>query len=97
MAEADVVVLVVPEVILFEDRDFLKAHKHIFKREDNVGAPPSGFATGVSSLVVRGKSWLFFTEKDCTGTPTIVQPGAYKTVQEVGIPNDRILSLKPAD
>jgi len=94
MPEADVVV---SEVIIFEDKDFLKAHKHIFQREDDIGAPPSGFASGVSSLVVRGKPWVFFAEKDCTGPATTVKPGAYNRVQLVGIPNDRIRSLRPAD
>ena len=96
-----------PEVILFEHRFFRGRHIHVFQDEPNLADPGAAGAssTGLlndftSSMVVKGKNWTFFEDKNFKERPVTVKPDAYKEVELAGLRNDKITSLrvtKPGD
>jgi hypothetical protein len=96
------------EVILFEHKFFRGRHKHVFgpegesdlnKPEDNV------FFKLTSSMVVKGKPWLFYPRQDfevggpppAWDTPIEVGPGVYETTQQANpkLIDNKIQSLQP--
>lgn len=47
-----------------------------------------------SSIVIHEGTWTFCTDADMQGTCQVLGPGNYGWVEDVGIPNDTISSLK---
>ena len=84
-------------VILFEHANFRGAHKHVFQAEANLNADGDDFFNDkTSSIVVLDGRWTFFVDSNFVGeVGGILGPGSYAFVENVGIPNDRISSLRP--
>jgi hypothetical protein len=89
-----------PEVILFEHRNFQGDHKHIFEpgEEDLNGPFDKRFANKTSSIVVKGtKSWLIYPKQNHTGGAREVRPGRWKTTEAAhkDLKDNEVQSLEP--
>jgi len=87
-------------VILFEHANFRGEHKHVFQAEPNLDAPEDNyFNDRVSSIAVIWARWEFFRRPNFVNLyPSILAPAAalYPWVEDLGIQNDDISSLRPA-
>ncbi|MDU2895703.1 MAG: beta/gamma crystallin-related protein [Clostridium sp.] len=88
-------------IILFKHANFHGDHKHIFNMENNLNADDDNdFNDEVSSIAVIQGTWEVFYNSEYgdiakSGTKSIsLPPGLYKNVEEVGIINDKISSLR---
>jgi hypothetical protein len=83
--------------ILFEDGHFHGQHKHVFSDEPNLNAVDDSFFNDrTSSIVVISGNWEFFRNSGFDGRyPTVLGPGLYPAVTDVGIANDDLSSLRP--
>lgn len=83
-------------IILFEHSNFHGAHKHVFADEPNLDAGDDNFFNDrTSSFVILEGVWQFFRDRDF-GNPASnpLGPGLYSWVENVGIPNDSVSSLR---
>ncbi|WP_425341931.1 beta/gamma crystallin-related protein [Amycolatopsis coloradensis] len=86
-----------PHVILFEHVRFHGAHKHVFVAEPNLNASDDRFFNDkVSSAVVLDGRWAFFRHGNFSDLLGVLGPGNYPSLQDVGIANDAVSSLRPA-
>lgn len=84
------------QVILFEHKEMHGAHKHLFASEPNLNAPDDNFFNDrLSSFVIVSGQWQFFEHADYQGAASAVfGPGVYHWVEDVGIKNDSVSSVK---
>ena len=88
--------LVQQGVILFENASFHGNHKHILMANGNLGSSiDNSFNDRTSSIAVLSGIWTFY--KDATFQTFMAElgPGAYPSVEAVGIANDALSSLQP--
>lgn len=83
-------------VILFQNKNFHGAHKHVFNQENNLNADgDNSFNDSVSSLVVLSGNWRFFRNSGFDDDyPVILGPGLYPSVQDVNIRDNDMSSLQ---
>jgi Beta/Gamma crystallin len=86
-------------VILFEHASFRGAHRHVFNAEQNLNADDDDdFNDSVSSIVVISGNWQFFRNSNFDDDyPSILGPGIYSWVEDYGIRNDDMSSLRTVD
>ncbi len=84
------------EIVLFEHVNFHGAHKHLFGSEPNLAAPDDSYLNDkISSFVIVAGTWQFFRDINYTGPASnVFGPGRYVWVENVGIPNDSISSVR---
>ena len=84
------------EIILFEHINFHGAHKHLYGSESNLAASDdSSFNDKISSFVINSGTWQFFRDTNFAGpASTVLGPGRYNWVENFGIPNDSISSVR---
>jgi Beta/Gamma crystallin len=84
------------EIVLFQHINFRGVHKHLYGSEPNLAAPDDNqFNDLVSSFVITSGSWQFFTHVNFTGPASnVFGPGRYNWVENVGIPNDSVSSVR---
>jgi hypothetical protein len=84
-------------VILFEHANYHGAHKHVLRDEANLNASDDHFFNDkVSSLVVFSGQWEFFRDYDFQNPyGAVLSKGIYPFVENVGIKNDDMSSLRP--
>lgn len=84
------------EIVLFEHANYHGTHKHLYGSESNLNAGDDRvFNDKVSSFVIREGMWQFFRDANFTGPASnILGPGNYNWVENVGIPNDSVSSVK---
>ena len=83
-------------VILFENANFHGNHKHILMANGNLGSSiDNSFNDKTSSIAVLSGSWAFYKDATFRTFMAELQPGAYPSVQAVGIANDALSSLQP--
>jgi Beta/Gamma crystallin len=84
------------EIILFEHINFHGAHKHLYGSESNLAAGDDSFFNDkLSSFVITSGTWQFFRDINFTGPASIVLGiGRYNWVENFGIPNDSISSVR---
>jgi hypothetical protein len=84
------------EIVLFEHINFHGAHKHLFGSEHNLAASDDNFFNDkISSFVILSGRWQFFRDINFTGqTSNVFGPGRYNWVENVGIPNDSVSSIR---
>lgn len=81
--------------VLFEHANFHGDHRHIFAAETNLG--DNGFNDTTSSIVIESGSWAFYRDSQFDGNyPPVLGPGIYPWVEDVGIKNDDMSSLRPS-
>ena len=80
-------------VILYQHIDYRGQHKHIIGRnEDNLHR--DGWGDRVSSIQVLGGVWDFFEHINGGGRRVRLGPGSYRWVENVGIRNDSLSSIR---
>ena len=88
--------LVQQGVILFENASFHGNHKHILMANGNLGSSiDNSFNDRTSSIAVLSGSWIFYKDATFRTFMAELQPGAYPSVEAVGIANDALSSLQP--
>lgn len=79
-------------VELFRDADFEGRSVEVGTTEPSF---PFAFNDRVSSLIVRGGPWMFYTSVNFNGEVAILEPGVYPTAAETELPDDSISSMRP--
>lgn len=80
-------------VILYEHIDFRGNHKHIIGR-DEPNFHRDGWGDRVSSIQVLVGRWEFCQHVNYGGRRAILGPGSYRWVENVGIRNDTLSSVR---
>ncbi len=84
-------------VVLFENAGFHGNHKHVLMANGNLGSPTdNSFNDRTSSIAVLSGTWIFYRDATFQTFLAELQPGAYPSVEAVGIANDAVSSLQPA-
>ena len=82
-----------PQIIAFDNEDFLGDHIHIFGNMKDLGK----WGNSISSLVILSGTWEFFDDEDFTGTSLgRLGPGMYANVADKGLKNNSISSVRLA-
>jgi hypothetical protein len=89
-------------VILFEHSGFFGAHKHVFRKLNDLHRPGHGddpdMNDKTSAIVILEGSWEFFRDKDFENTLGTLDPGLYPSIDQLGPKsNDSISSLRPVN
>jgi len=84
------------EIVLFEHSNFRGAHKHLYGSESNLDSPDDKFFNDkISSFVVLSGTWQFFRDINFAGPASnVFGPGRFNWVEDVGIPNDSVSSVR---
>ncbi len=84
------------EIILFEHINFHGAHKHLYGSEANLAAADDNFFNDkISSFVITSGRWQFFRDINYSGPASgVFGPGRYNWVENVGISNDSVSSVR---
>lgn len=95
------------EILLFDDANFGGVHTHLFEsvpdlnKEASLGVNvlPNGIGTAyskiVSSFVIKSGRWAFYTGPNYQKkVGADFGPGRYNWVEDLGIPNDSIQSIR---
>ena len=84
------------EIILFEHINFHGAHKHLYGSESNLAAGDDNFFNDrLSSFVITSGTWQFFRDINFSGPASnVFGPGRYNWVENIGIPNDTVSSIR---
>ena len=83
----------VPQIVAFDNEEFLGDHIHIFGNMKDLGK----WGNSISSMVILAGTWEFFDDEDFTGTSLRkLGPGAYADVTKHGLKNNSISSVRLA-
>jgi hypothetical protein len=82
----------VPQIIVFDNEDFLGDHTHIFGNMKDLGK----WGNSISSMVILSGTWEFFDDEDFKGTKMgeAFGPGMYPDVAAKGLKNNSISSVR---
>jgi hypothetical protein len=82
-----------PQIIAYDNEDFLGDHMHIFGDMRDLGK----WGNSISSLVILSGTWEFFDDEGFTGTSMgTLGPGMYANVADKGLKNNSISSVRRA-
>jgi len=83
-------------LVLFEHRNFHGNHKHLFRSIDTLDAgDDNSFNDKTSSFVILEGRWQFFRDSHFSNPASnVFGPGLYDWVEDHGVPNDSISSVK---
>jgi hypothetical protein len=82
-----------PQIVAFDNEDFLGDHVHIFGDMKDLGK----WGNSISSLVILSGTWEFFDDEGFTGTSMgTLGPGMYANVADKGLKNNSISSVRRA-
>jgi hypothetical protein len=82
-----------PQIVAFDNEDFLGDHVHIFGDMKDLGK----WGNSISSLVILSGTWEFFDDENFTGTSMgMLGPGMYANVADKGLKNNSISSVRRA-
>ena len=83
----------VPQIVAFDNENFLGDHVHIFGDMRDLGK----WGNSISSMVILSGTWEFFDDENFTGTPMgTLGPGMYANVTDKGLKNNSISSVRLA-
>jgi Beta/Gamma crystallin len=83
----------VPQIVAFDNEDFLGDHTHIFGNMKDLGK----WGNSISSMVILAGTWEFFDDEDFKGTSLgKLGPGTYADVTKHGLKNNSISSVRLA-
>ena len=81
----------IPQIVAFDKDSLLGDHIHIFGNTPDLGK----WNNSISSMVILAGHWEFFDEKDFKGKNMgTLGPGVYLRVQDHGIKDDSISSIR---
>jgi hypothetical protein len=82
-----------PQIVAFDNEDFLGDHIHIFGDMKDLGK----WGNSISSMIILSGTWEFFDDEDFKGTKMgEYGPGMYANVADKGIKNNSISSIRMA-
>ena len=82
-----------PQIVAFDNENFLGDHFHIFGDMRDLGK----WGNSISSMVILSGSWEFFDDENFTGTKMgELGPGTYADVTKHGLKNNSISSVRLA-
>jgi hypothetical protein len=82
-----------PQIVAFNNEDFLGDHIHIFGNMKDLGK----WGNSISSMVILSGTWEFFDDENFTGTSMgTLGPGSYADVTKHGLKNNSISSVRLA-
>jgi hypothetical protein len=82
-----------PQIVTFDNEDFLGDHIHIFGNMRELGK----WGNSISSMVILSGTWEFFDDEDFKGTKMgELGPGTYADVTKYGLKNNSISSVRLA-
>jgi hypothetical protein len=80
-----------PQIVAFDNEDFLGDHIHIFGNMRDLGK----WGNSISSMVILSGTWEFFDDEDFKGTKMgDLGPGMYADVTKHGLKNNSISSVR---
>ena len=80
-----------PQIVVFDNEDFLGDHSHIFANMKELGK----WGNSISSMVILSGTWEFFDDEDLKGTNMgSLGPGMYSDVTAKGLKNNSISSIR---
>jgi hypothetical protein len=80
----------IPQIVAYDNEGLLGDHIHIFGNTPDLGK----WGNSISSMVILSGRWEFFDEENFKGTRTELGPGVYVKVQEHGIKDNSISSIR---
>jgi hypothetical protein len=82
-----------PQIVAFDNEDFLGDHIHIFGNMKDLGK----WGNSISSMIILSGTWEFFDDEDFKGTKMgDLGPGMYADVADKGLKNNSISSVRLA-
>jgi hypothetical protein len=82
-----------PQIIAFDNEDFLGDHTHALGDIKDLGK----WGNSISSMVILSGTWEFFDDEDFKGTKmATLGPGMYPQVTDKGIKDNSISSIRLA-
>jgi hypothetical protein len=82
-----------PQIVAFDNEDFLGDHIHIFGNMKDLGK----WGNSISSMIILSGTWEFFDDEDFKGTKMgDLGPGMYANVADKGLKNNSISSVRLA-
>jgi len=82
-----------PQIIAFDNENFLGDHTHILGDMKDLGK----WGNSISSMVILSGTWDFFDDEDFKGTKiATLGPGMYPRVADKGIKDNSISSIRLA-
>jgi hypothetical protein len=86
---------VVPHLIVFSEKHLQDRHWHIFFDIPNLSDVSFTWDDNISSFAVLAGQWQFFRGRNFTDpVGPVCGPGICRTVQEIGIPDNAVSSIK---
>jgi hypothetical protein len=83
----------VPQIVAFDNEDFIGDHIHIFSNMKDLGK----WGNSISSMIILSGTWEFFDDEDFKGTKMgDLGPGMYPNVADKGLKNNSISSVRLA-
>jgi Beta/Gamma crystallin len=83
----------IPQIVAFDDVDFLGDHTHVFTDIKDLGK----WGNSVSSIIILEGTWEFFDDEEFKGTKmATLGPGMYPKVTDKGIKDNSISSIRLA-
>ena len=81
----------IPQIVVFDNEDFLGDHTHIFGNMKDLGK----WGNSISSMIILSGTWEFFDDEDFKGTKMgALGPGMYADVAAKGLKNNSISSIR---
>jgi Beta/Gamma crystallin len=82
-----------PQIIAFDNEDFLGDHTHILGDMKDLGK----WGNSISSMIILSGTWDFFDDEDLKGTKiATLGPGMYPKGADKGIKDNSISSIRLA-
>jgi len=80
-----------PQIIAYDDEDFIGEHTHIFGDMRRLGK----WDNSISSMIILSGTWAFFDDQNLEGDKMAeLGPGMYPKVTDKGIKNNSISSVR---
>lgn len=82
----------IPQIVVFDNENFLGDHMHIFGNMKDLGK----WGNSISSMIILSGTWEFFDEEDFKGTKMggNLGPSMYADVAAKGLKNNSISSIR---
>lgn len=81
----------IPQMVVFDNENFLGDHTHIFGNMKDLGK----WGNSISSMIILSGTWEFFDDEDFKGTKMgTLGPGMYADVAAKGLKNNSISSIR---
>jgi beta/gamma crystallin len=82
-----------PQIIVFDDDNFLGDHAHVFGNMKDLGK----WGNSISSIIILSGTWDFFDDEDFQGAKMVtLGPGMYPRVTDKGFKDNSISSIRLA-